>query len=808
MSKTSFDEYPRATKDDEPTEIANWNILHVIGAGGMGLVFHGNLPDHTKAAIKIIKPDVLSSESIRRFEREISAHKLINSPYVAKMMESSLENDPAYMAIEFIHGLTLAQIIENKGYLSEKLWLLYAKQTFLGLEQIHARGLVHRDIKPANIMKLEDKEMIKIIDLGIVKSEERQSSNRTKLIGTLPYMSPEQLLGKSATQKSDIFSAGVTLIELFTKRHPFLSSENSEALDHAIIEGEPDLGDLSESQKSFCKKLLNKNPSERITATEAVLILEDLIKSVFENMRKQKKVIVKKPVIAKKVKVDKPIDPTLIAVLDEFNPDTDSIIQKGSLQYMTVGVSTPSNLSIKPDKLVKSNYIKDLMNLIKINTLFLSGIGTKIFHVNFYSTKFKSEIYFQGFVDKEDQLLVEAVSDDFLSVKFDQYQKNLLINLGWALPNSTNPNYSLQLANTEAGRAEAAKVIAETSFLIYEATKETEMFLSPINEKLVNEVKAHASVNIASDGSFKLSKEKVNEDQYSKWQIIGYFERDYENDLLLENLVARQRENNKVYKREKKTWKYIGIFENPVKTGIEKIGAKNGFVFSKKIINLFDNAELEKEFLTFEGTTKFLDYVPDLSAKYTDQEKMWPLTDNMIELGSDTASDFDDFLGLFTLSSSNVNKNVVLGLFAKHPQTQKFYGRTQGKWKLLFESPLTYGHEIFFVTKKFINFFDTRSLKPDKPIRHSELEDFIHNPDFEEILPVSKVNKSDQIRYSEVPPALQKLIKDLISKVEDKIGKDEADTKTEQLREFMTSKNYYSQSEISSQMAKLLRVLT
>lgn len=811
MPKTSFDEYPRATKDDEPTEIANWNILHVIGAGGMGLVFHGNLPDHTKAAIKIIKPDVLSSESIRRFEREISAHKLINSPYVAKMMESSLENDPAYMAIEFIHGLTLAQVIENKGKIPEKLWLVYARQTFLGLEQIHARGLVHRDIKPANIMKLEDKEMIKIIDLGIVKNENRQISNTTNLIGTLPYMSPEQLNKKSATQKSDIFSAGVTLVELFTKKHPFLSSDSRENFEKAIKENDPDLGDLSTNSKSFCEKLLKKNPAERITATEAISILDDLIKStpgIFANLMKSKKAVVKKPVVAKKVKENNPIDPTLIAVLDEFNPDTDSIIQKGSLQYMTVGVSSPKNLDIKPDKLVKSNFFNDLMTLAKINTLFLAGIGSKIFHINFYSTKFKSEIYFQGFVDKDGQLLVEAVSDDFLAVKFNQYQKNLLINLGWALPNSTNPNYSLQLANTEAGRAEAAKVIAETSFLIYEATKETEMFLSPINEKLVNEVKAHASVNIASDGSFKLGKEKVSEDQYSKWQIIGYFERDYENDLILENLVARQRENNKVYKREKKTWKYIGIFENPVKTGIEKIGAKNGFVFNKKIINLFDKAELEKELLTFEGTTKFLDYVPGLSAKYTDQEKMWPLTDNMIQLGSDTASDFDDFLGLFTLSSSNVNKNVVLGLFAKHPQTQKFYGRTQGKWKLLFESPLTYGHEIFFVTKKFINFFDTRSLKPDKPIKHSELEEFIHNPDFEEILPVSKVNKSDQIKYSEVPPALQKLIKDLISRVEDKIGKDEADTKTEQLREFMTSKNYYSQSEISSQMAKLLRVLT
>jgi hypothetical protein len=150
----------------------------------------------------------------------------------------------------------------------------------------------------------------------------------------------------------------------------------------------------------------------------------------------------------------------------------------------------------------------------------------------------------------------------------------------------------------------------------------------------------------------------------------------------------------------------------------------------------------------------------------------------------------------------------VLGLFAKHPQTQKFYGRTQGEWKLLFESPLTYGHEIFFVTKKFIDFFDTRSLKPDKPIKHSELEEFIHNPDFEEILPVTNVNKSERIKYSEVPPALQKLIKDLISRVEDKIGKDEADMKTEHLREFMTSKDYYDQSEISTQMAKLLRVLT
>jgi hypothetical protein len=123
--------------------------------------------------------------------------------------------------------------------------------------------------------------------------------------------------------------------------------------------------------------------------------------------------------------------------------------------------------------------------------------------------------------------------------------------------------------------------------------------------------------------------------------------------------------------------------------------------------------------------------VPNLSAKYRDQEKIWPLTDDMIQLGSDTASEFDDFLGLFTLSSSNVNRNVVVGLFAKHPQTQNFYGRSQGKWKLLFESPLSYGHEIFFVTKDFIDFYDKRSKNPEKPVKHKELEDFLHNPVFD-----------------------------------------------------------------------------
>jgi hypothetical protein len=90
------------------------------------------------------------------------------------------------------------------------------------------------------------------------------------------------------------------------------------------------------------------------------------------------------------------------------------------------------------------------------------------------------------------------------------------------------------------------------------------------------------------------------------------------------------------------------------------------------------------------------------------------------------SSDFEDYLGLFALCSSNLNSNIVLGLFAKHPQKNVFYGRVDGKWKLLFESPLTYGYEIFFVTKDFINVYDKSLIKPGSTVARKALDPYLH----------------------------------------------------------------------------------
>lgn len=810
MTNTIYDKYPRPITVDEPVEIDIWTILYAIGAGGMGIVYGGELPDGTRGAIKIINPNIFSSQLIKRFENEVLAHKLINSPYVAKLLGSNLDYDPPHLAIEFIHGHTLAKLIENKPKISERSWYLYAQQIFLGLEQIHARGLVHRDIKPANIMKLTDKEMIKIIDLGIAKSEDRLTSTRNTLVGTIPYMAPEQLLGKSATQKSDIFSAGLTLVELFTKNHPFISLQNLRSIDKAIIEEVPDLNGLSQKQKSFCEKLLRKNPAERITAAEAVSLLTELIKSipgVYGNLVKKRKVpIIKSSVVKNKI-VKKIIDPVLLGLIDEFNPETNPLV-KGPIIGMQAMVITSKVSKSRSSESKGTIYPYAMSDLISINEAFLSQINSSIFHINFYSTKLQSDVYFQGYVDKSGNLTIEAVSDEFLHIKFGFKQNQQLAELGWTFPSATNPNYSLTIANTDYGRNKAARIITETTFHIYGGNKDTEIFINPITEKLVTDIRKTLSINVASDGSFILNKEKAKSNQYEKWQIIGFFQRDEHRDLVLETLVARQIENNKVYKRQNKSWKYVGIIENPIKNGIDKNMAKNGLVFNKKIINDFDVTEAKRESLTFEGTIRYLDYVPQLSAKYQDRENNWPLSNQMIELGSDTASEFEDYLGLFTLSSSNLQKNIVLGLFAKHPQTQNFYGRSNGKWKLLFESPLTYGHEIFFVTKDFISYFDKRTQKLDKPIKHNELDEFIHTADLFEDSPVVIINPDKKLKYVEIPKALQVLMQDMVARVEEKIGQEDADDATEELKNFMSGADYYSQSELSSQMAKLLRLLT
>jgi serine/threonine protein kinase len=730
MKETEYDEFPRALKDDEPVVIDEWKILHVIGEGGMGKVYGGVLKDHTYAAIKMINSEDLTPSKLARFDQEVDAMRLVNSSYIAKLLGASTSNDLPYIAIEYIYGKTFKKLIENNIQITEKEWYILARQVFLALKEIHLRGLTHRDITPSNIMKLNDLQRIKIIDFGLVKTNEVSNQTRQYIVGTIPYMSPEQIQKYTPTPKSDIFSAATTLVHLFTKRHPFADLNSHIPIDKSIINNEPNLTGLSISQKSLCAKLFSKNFDERPNAESVIQEIDSWISKHTISKIPAKKVVAKKIAVKPKPKGSR--DPVLLGVIDEFEV-AESIIKKESISYMTMLPSQNRNAFNDLEfKSLKRKYNNEVKKLSELLFLLLEDCGTKVFHVDFFSKSMNTSIYMQGFVDSKGVLLAEAISNNFLSNKLSDDQVVYMNQLGWESPKvnvpdykvSASPNFSIRQQNTAETRKKVASVMAETIYSIYGADLKTEFRVSPISDKLIKSAKQDSKIDLGSDGSF-LIKEVTN-NQYLKWQLIGLFERDFDGDIILDTLLARHMENNQVFTRVNKNWKMLGVIDNPIKNGIKGIKEKNAYALDKKVIGVFDKLQESGEVALFEDLTKYLNYTPDLSAKFVEQEKLWPLTNDLIVLGDEMSSDFEDYLGLFALCSSNLNSNIVLGLFAKHPQKNVFYGRVDGKWKLLFESPLTYGYEIFFVTKDFINVYDKSLIKPGSTVARKALDPYLH----------------------------------------------------------------------------------
>jgi hypothetical protein len=349
---------------------------------------------------------------------------------------------------------------------------------------------------------------------------------------------------------------------------------------------------------------------------------------------------------------------------------------------------------------------------------------------------FNSEIYFQGYTDENSNLLAEAMSDKFLNMKFNDSDLVKMAELGFKKPTSENPNYFITLSKNDSNISQIAKMIADALFEVYEGSHFSEIFLNQMTSETTKEILDKTGVTVADDGSFKigsLQKLKTATDQYLKWQVIGFMGRDFSGDYVLKKVMARHIENNRLHERTRKsTWIFREVDSNPFSSIAAKSEMLKGFVFNKKVITLFDKSNKDDVDLSLESIRPFIDFVPNLSEKYLEEEKANPLTNEMIKLAeiSKREHDFSDYLSiefeeglsLFTLTSSEIDNDLVLGLFAKHPLTNKFYGRKNGEWKLLFESPLRYGFSVSFVTKEFIDLFDRRSKLANKPIRWDEME--------------------------------------------------------------------------------------
>lgn len=249
--------------------IGNYKIIRSLGEGGVGRVYQGvdTMLDR-EVAIKVLRPELARQTSIvERFRSEAVLLAKLNHPNIATLYSLLRQGDELFMVLEFIRGETLEQLLHRRGALPEDDAIPIFCQALDGINHAHELGIVHRDVKPGNMI-LTANGILKVLDFGIARllgtSRKTKSGN---IIGTLEYMSPEQVRGLETDARSDIYGLGIMLYEILTGRLPF-ESENEFLLMKAQIEEMPVLPrsinpNISETVETAIMKALAKNPDER-----------------------------------------------------------------------------------------------------------------------------------------------------------------------------------------------------------------------------------------------------------------------------------------------------------------------------------------------------------------------------------------------------------------------------------------------------------------------------------------------------------------------------------------------------------------
>lgn len=262
--------------------LSHYRLGEPLAAGGMGVVYRAtDLKLGRAVAIKLISHRLAADETAKaRFLREARTASALDHPNIGVIHEIGEEDGELFIVMALYEGQTLKQRLE-KGPLPLNDGIHVMRELALGLEAAHRAGIVHRDIKPANAM-LTNTGSIKILDFGLAKlasSGAEQTLTQTgQAIGTLLYMSPEQLKGEAVDARSDLWSLGVLAYQLFSGVCPFKADSNAATAARILNEEPPPLTTVSGLPSwlaEIVSQLLRKNPSERLqTASEVLERLE------------------------------------------------------------------------------------------------------------------------------------------------------------------------------------------------------------------------------------------------------------------------------------------------------------------------------------------------------------------------------------------------------------------------------------------------------------------------------------------------------------------------------------------------------
>jgi eukaryotic-like serine/threonine-protein kinase len=270
--------------DSHLGKLANFNVMRVVGRGGMGVVLHAvDTCLQRDVAIKVLDPELSKDElAVERFCREARAAASISHENVIAVhqVEYDEAKDLPFLIMELVSGESLEKKLERDGRLSLKEIVRIGMQAAAGLAAAHDKGLIHRDIKPGNILLEQAGQRVKLTDFGLARATEDVRLTRTGLVaGTPLYMSPEQANGEELDVRSDLFSLGVVLYELAAGEPPF-NGKTPLAVVKQVTETQPvplreRNPELPEWFTHIVDRLLAKKPAERFqSARELADVLE------------------------------------------------------------------------------------------------------------------------------------------------------------------------------------------------------------------------------------------------------------------------------------------------------------------------------------------------------------------------------------------------------------------------------------------------------------------------------------------------------------------------------------------------------
>lgn len=256
---------------DELGRLDHYRVLKQLGQGGMGIVF---LAEDCKllrrVALKVMKPEMARNpEARQRALREAQVTAKIKSDNIVTIFEVGQSGDLPFLAMELLEGETLDARLRRQPKMPLAQVLRIAYQTARGLQAAHEQGLIHRDIKPANIWLEAAGGRVKVLDFGLARPLTALSSlTQTGLVlGTPPYMAPEQAEGLSATEKSDLFSFGCLLYQMSTGQMPFTGATALSVLKSVMLQNPKDAREiepaLPPALAALIHRLLAKNPADR-----------------------------------------------------------------------------------------------------------------------------------------------------------------------------------------------------------------------------------------------------------------------------------------------------------------------------------------------------------------------------------------------------------------------------------------------------------------------------------------------------------------------------------------------------------------